>query len=105
MVGTASSPMVTTVAPTIPVEAPSSAPTTTTEMARPPAKTPKKKTHGVEKLFGQTGTLQHHPHKHEQGYGNQGYVGHPTPDAQWQQIEKIPAKTDQTKTKGRSPIE
>ncbi len=32
--------MVTTVAPTIPVEAPSKAPTTTTEMARPPLRRP-----------------------------------------------------------------
>jgi hypothetical protein len=36
MVGTASSPMVTTVAPTMPVEAPSNAPTTTALMASPP---------------------------------------------------------------------
>ena len=36
MVGTARSPMVTTVAPTIPVDAPKRAPTNTTEMARPP---------------------------------------------------------------------
>ena len=40
MVGSASSPMVTTVAPTIPVEAASSAPTTMTEMESPPRRRP-----------------------------------------------------------------
>ena len=41
MVGRDSSPMVTTVAPTIPVEAARKAPTTTTETARPPGRAPK----------------------------------------------------------------
>ena len=40
IVGRLSSPMVTTVAPTIPVDAPSSAPTTTTEIASPPLSRP-----------------------------------------------------------------
>jgi hypothetical protein len=40
MVGTESSPMVTTVAPTIPVVAPSSAPTMTTDTATPPRSRP-----------------------------------------------------------------
>ena len=40
MVGSAISPMVTTVAPTIPVEAAISAPTMETEMPRPPRSRP-----------------------------------------------------------------
>ena len=43
MVGRASRPMVTTVAPTMPVEAASSAPTTITEMDNPPRKRPKRR--------------------------------------------------------------
>ena len=40
MAGSAISPMVTTVAPTMPVDAASKAPTTTTETASPPRKLP-----------------------------------------------------------------
>ena len=41
MVGSASRPIVTTVAPTIPVEAARNAPTTTIDTARPPGSGPK----------------------------------------------------------------
>ena len=43
MVGRLIKPMVTTVAPTIPVDAASNAPTITTEIARPPLSFPNKK--------------------------------------------------------------
>ena len=41
MVGRESKPIVTTVAPTMPVDAAKNAPTTTTETAKPPGKGPK----------------------------------------------------------------
>ena len=41
MVGNDSKPIVTTVAPTIPVDAAKNAPTTTTDTAKPPGKGPK----------------------------------------------------------------
>ena len=72
MVGTARSPMVTTVAPTMPVDAPSKAPTTTTDMASPPRMRPKSMPHGVQQLLGQSGAFQHHPHKDEERHRQSG---------------------------------
>ena len=51
MVGRDNKPMVTTVAPTIPVEAAKKAPTTTTDTARPPGKGPKTLAIVVSKSF------------------------------------------------------
>ena len=56
----------------MPVDAPQRAPTTTTETA----------------------------HKYEQGHCCKGDVGHAAPDAQRQQIKKIPAKTDHAESQG-----
>ena len=51
MVGNDSSPIVTTVAPTIPVEAARKAPTTTTDTARPPGRPPKTRAMDVSRSF------------------------------------------------------
>jgi hypothetical protein len=59
--------MVTTVAPTMPVEAAKKAPTTTTDTARPPGSGPKNPRHGCQKIIGNFRALQRdaHQNKHQ----------------------------------------
>jgi hypothetical protein len=65
MVGTASSPMVTTVAPTMPVDAPSNAPTTTALMASPPPADPSE-THGRADQGERNGKAGHQQNRERQ---------------------------------------
>ena len=68
--------MVTTVAPTMPVEAASSAPTITTEIAEPAAQRAEQLAHGREQRLGDPRALEHHAHEDEQRHRHQRLVGH-----------------------------
>src|SRR4029450_13225293 len=104
MAGRLSSPMVTTVAPTMPVDAARSAPTAMTERPRqprkgpksgpmvstsapatrqrrstkpkPPPQGPKERAHGFEQRLGDARALQHHAHEDEERNRDQHLVHH-----------------------------
>jgi hypothetical protein len=76
MVGSAIIPIATTVAPTMPVEAASSAPTKTTDMPKTTAQLPEQPAHRVEQFLGDAAFLQHRAHQHEQRNGDQHLIGH-----------------------------
>ena len=102
MVGTASRPMVTTVAPTIPVEAPSRAPTTTTEMASPPRRRPNSSPMVSSSSSARPERSSMTPMKTNRGTAIKRYIGHHPPDAQGQQVEKGPAEADEAEAHGGS---
>ena len=67
--------MVTTVAPTIPVDAASKAPTTATETPRPPRKPVKQEDMLSRRFSAIFDFLQHTTHKHKQGDRDQSLIG------------------------------
>ena len=64
-------PMATTVAPTMPVVAASSAPTKYDGDAEPAGYGPEKLCHGDQQIFRDARSLQHDAHEYEQRYGNE----------------------------------
>ena len=94
--------MVTTVAPTIPVDAPRSAPDDHDRHGQAAPQPAKQQGHGFQHVLRQTGFLQHDAHVDEQGHGEQHVIRHDAPDAQGQQVEEIRAEGHQPKEHGHA---
>ena len=88
MVGSVISAMVTTVAPTTPLAAASSTPTSTTEMPKPARQRAEQAAHRFEQVLGDARALQHHAHEDEQRDGEQHRVGHHAEHALRQRVEE-----------------
>ncbi len=93
------SPMVVTVAPTIPVEAARSAPTITTEMASPPGKRPEELCHGFQEVLGQSRALQGYSHEYKERHSDKSEISHDSPYSEREKIEKTHAEAVESKGK------